>query len=121
MNLYEALKAGTSPDELEEKFQKELKEAVKKYYDEEDLYQARKELAQALLYYFSLTLGKEVRQMLSEEATISFLKDFEAEVNRSYDDILRILGVTTKKPAPASKTINKSDDEIIKDFLAYIR
>ena len=64
MDLYEALKAGTSADELEDKFQEELRAALKRYNAEEDLNNTREELAAEIIDYLALVLGE------------GFVKDF---------------------------------------------
>ena len=75
MDLYEALKAGTSPDELERKFQEELAAARKKYYDEAELDDTRDCLAGDIIYYLSLVLGKEFVKDFDRKDIIEILKE----------------------------------------------
>ena len=102
MDLYEALKAGTSPDELERKFQEELAAARKKYYADAELNDTRDCLAGDIIYYLSLVLGKE------------FVKDI------SVKDVVKVLK-SMEKDIETSSLFLKNDDEIIKEFLGFIK
>lgn len=118
MDLYEALKAGTSPDELERKFQEELAAARKKYYAEEDLNDTREELATEIIEYLSLVLGKESVKDLTKNDIVEVLKSIEKNIKAN---LLFLKSLDRNKKATGSFYADKSDDEIIKDFLANIR
>ena len=118
MDLYEALKAGTSPDELERKFQEELDAARKKYYAEEDLNDTREELAAEIIDYLALVLGKEFVKDFNRKDIVELLKSMEKELKTSYD-ILKKLDKNMK--ASSSLSINKSDEDIINAFLKELR
>ena len=118
MDLYEALKAGTSPDELERKFQEELAAARKKYYDEEDLNATREELAAEIIEYLSLVLGKEFVKDFNRKDIIELLKSMEKDLKTGYD-VLKKLDKNMK--ASGSLSINKSDEDIINAFLKSLK
>ena len=120
MDLYEALKAGTEPDELERTFKEELAAAVKKFNNEEDLDEAREELAEEIIYYFSLVLGDEFVKDLSEKDIIEFLKSIEKDLKVSYDTIKK-LNLNYKKAGSFNKNKSKSDEDIINDFIKGLR
>jgi NTP pyrophosphatase (non-canonical NTP hydrolase) len=74
MDLYEALKTGTEPDELERKFKEELAAAVKKFNDEEDLNDIREELAAEIIDYLALVLGEGFVKYFSVKDIVETLK-----------------------------------------------
>ena len=118
MDLYEALKNGTEPDELERIFQEELKAAMKRYYNEEDLKDAREDLADNLIDYWSLLLGKDVKNEISTKDIIGFLESLEKDAKISYDAIKRL-----KNSPKKTFSLNKSstDEEIINAFLKSLK
>jgi len=118
MDLYEALKAGTSPDELERKFQEELDAARKKYYAEEDLNDTREELAAEIIDYLALVLGKEFVKDFNRKDIVEMLKSMEKDLKTGYD-VLKKLDKNMK--ASGSLSINKSDEDIINAFLKELR
>ena len=118
MDLYEALKAGTSPDELERKFQEELAAARKKYYAEEDLNDTREELAAEIIDYLALVLGKEFVKDLDRKDIVEVLKSIEKDLKTGYD-VLKKLDKNMK--ATGSVFINKSDEDIINAFLKGLK
>lgn len=118
MDLYEALKAGTSPDELERKFQEELAAARKKYYAEEDLNDTREELAAEIIEYLSLVLGKEFVKDFNRKDIVELLKSMEKDLKTGYD-VLKKLDKNMK--TTGSLSLDKSDDEIIKTFLKGLK
>ena len=119
MDLYEALKAGTSPDELERKFQEELAAARKKYYAEEDLNDTREELATEIIEYLSLVLGEEFIKDFSVKDIVEILKSMEKDLKTGYD-ILKKLDKKNMK-ATSSFPIGTSDEDIINAFLKSLK
>ena len=119
MDLYEALKAGTSPDELERKFQEELAAARKKYYDEEDLNATREELAIEIVEYLSLILGKEFVKDFGKRDIIEFLKSMENDLKTSYDVLKKLYKKNMK--TTSSLPIGTSDEDIINAFLKSLK
>ena len=118
MDLYEALKAGTSPDELERKFQEELAAARKKYYADAELNDTRDCLAGDIIYYLSLVLGKEFVKDISVKDVVKVLKSMEKDIETSS---LFLKNLDKNMKASGSASIDKSDDEIIKEFLGFIK
>lgn len=122
MDLYEALKAGTSPDELERKFQEELAAARKKYYAEEDLNDTREELAAEIIEYLSLVLGKEFVKDLNRKDIVELLKSMEKDLKTGYDVLKTVYSnLDGKTTTFRAKTPNKSDEEIISAFLKSLK
>jgi len=118
MDLYEALKAGTSPDELERKFQEELAAARKKYYAEEDLNDTREELAAEIIEYLSLVLGKEFVKDFSVKDIVEMLKSMEKDLKTGYDVLKKL---DRNKTITGSLSIDKSDEDIINAFLKELK
>ena len=118
MDLYEALKAGTSPDELERKFQEELAAARKKYYAEENLNDTREELAAEIIEYLALVLGEEFVKDFSVKDIVAILKSMEKDLKTGYD-VLKKLDKNMK--ATGSVSIGKSDEDIINAFLKGLK
>ena len=119
MDLYEALKAGTSPDELESKFQEELAAARKRYYAEEGLDDTRGCLAEDIIYYLSLVLGKEFIKDFNRKDIIELLKSMEKDLKTGYD-VLKKLDKKNMK-ATSSLPIGTSDEDIINAFLKGLK
>lgn len=118
MDLYEALKAGTSPDELERKFQEELAAARKRYYAEEDLNDTREELAAEIIEYLSLVLGKEFVKDFNRKDIVELLKSTEKDLKTGYD-VLKKLDKNMK--TTGSLSFDKSDEDIINAFLKGLK
>ena len=118
MDLYEALKAGTSPDELERKFQEELAAARKKYYAEEDLNDTREELAAEIIEYLSLVLGKEFVKDFNRKDIVELLKSMEKDLKTGYD-VFKKLDKNMK--VSGSLSLDKSDEDIINAFLKSLK
>lgn len=118
MDLYEALKAGTSPDELERKFQEELAAARKKYYAEEDLNDTREELAAEIIDYLALVLGEEFVKDFNRKDIVEMLKSMEKDLKTGYNVIKKL---DKNMKASDSLSINKSDEDIINAFLKGLR
>ena len=84
MDLYEALKAGTTKEELLSTFQKELDSAIDRFEKEEEaalqeeyLADARTELANAILDYIAVLYPDLNGEEIPVSQVISILKDFE--------------------------------------------
>lgn len=118
MDLYEALKAGTSADELERKFQEELDAARKKYYAEEDLNDTREELAEEIIEYLTLVLGKEFVKDVSVKDVVEVLKSMEKDLKTGYNVIKKL---DKNMEASGSLSIDKSDEDIINAFLKGLK
>ena len=118
MDLYEALKAGTEPDELERKFKEELAAAVKKFNDEEDLNDIREELAAEIIDYLALVLGEGFVKDFSVKDIVTSLKSMEKDLKTGYN-VLKKLDKNMK--ASGSLSINKSDEDIINAFLKGLK
>jgi len=118
MDLYEALKAGTSPDELERKFQEELAAARKKYYADAELNDTRDCLAGDIIYYLSLVLGKEFVKDFNREDVIELLKSMEKDLKTGYNVIKKL---NKNMKASGSLSIDKSDEDIINAFLKGLK
>jgi flagellar motility protein MotE (MotC chaperone) len=103
MDLYEALKSGTSEDDLITTFWKDLTEAQERIATEEQpkqLDKIRKNLATAIHDYCVALCGDEVSQDIHELE--EYLKQLEKELEP-------ILSLTKKK--------TNTDEDIIKAFL----
>ena len=118
MDLYEALKAGTSADELEDKFQEELRAALKRYNAEEDLNDTREELAAEIIDYLALVLGERFVKDFSVKDIVEMLKSMEKDLKTSYN-VLKKLDKNMK--ASGSLSIDKSDEDIINAFLKGLK
>ena len=118
MDLYEALKAGTSPDELERKFQEELAAARKKYYAEEDLNDTREELAAEIIDYLALVLGEGFVKDFSVKDIVAILKSMEKDLKTGYNAIKKL---DKSMKASGSLSIDKSDEDIINAFLKELK
>lgn len=139
MDLYEALKSGTSEDELQKSFDEELAKArmriaaEKKKEEEESLKKAkqqqvdycRKTLAESILDYADSLFGSDVLAMYPIEDVEEELKNFEKEVDNLYDllstfnDLLKKADVET--PSFKVKKSSRSDDDIIQSFLESLK
>lgn len=118
MDLYEALKAGTSADELEDKFQEELRAALKRYNAEEDLNDTREELAAEIIDYLALVLGEEFVKDFSVKDIVEMLKSMEKDLKTGYN-VLKKLDKNMK--TSGSLSIDKSDEDIINAFLKGLK
>lgn len=127
MDLYEALKAGTSCDELVKTFQKEL-DAAKAKLDKEtethknqELAKVRANLAIDIRDYLAYVIGKEYVDSFSDKDiydTLCSLENSMKEIAALYNDLLVSTKVTSKSKKNTTK-VEKTDDEIIKDFLSF--
>ena len=128
MDLYEALKAGTSCDELVKTFQKEL-DAAKAKLDKEaevrknqELDKVRANLAIDIRDYLAYVIGEEYADSFSDKDiydTLHSLEDSMKEIAALYNDLL-VSTKTTSKPKENTTKAKRTDDEIIKDFLSFL-
>ena len=128
MDLYEALKAGTSCDELVKTFQKEL-DAAKAKLDKEaevrknqELDKVRANLAIDIRDYLAYVIGEEYADSFSDKDiydTLRSLEDSMKEIAALYNDLL-VSTKATSKPKENTTKAKRTDDEIIKDFLSFL-
>lgn len=139
MDLYEALKSGTSEDELQKSFDEELAKArmriaaEKKKEEEESLKKAKQQqvdhrreaLAESILEYADSLFGSDILAIYPIEDVEEELKNFEKEVDNLYDllstfnDLLKKADVET--PSLKAKKSSRSDDDIIQSFLESLK
>lgn len=146
MELYEALKSGTSLEELEAAFRDQVKKAqeriAKEKADQEEekrknlkLAHQRTELAKTMLNYIALILDedptafsdstKDIEQKLLEcEEDVKKLSKVKTNLEKTFDQIDNEIG--RKKPVytnPLSKFMKDVDvdDDIIKAFLKGLK
>ena len=139
MDLYEALKGGTSEDELQKSFDEELAKArmriaaEKKKEEEESLKKAKQQqvdhrreaLAESILEYADSLFGSDILAIYPIEDVEEELKNFEKEVDNLYDllstfnDLLKKADVET--PSLKVKKSSRSDDDIIQSFLKSLK
>ena len=121
MELYEVLKSGTSPEELEETFHKELASAMKRISEEQEqekkksqINDYRKALAKSICFYKNALLGKTTpipaeiekveKQLAGEEkALIHFMNIIQKTAEN----------LSINKLSPGFE----SDDDIIERFI----
>lgn len=137
MNLYEALKTGTSAEELLDKFQDELYAAEEQLEEEErkarenekKLPDARKNVADALAKYMEVLLEKdELNEEGFEDTKATILKclvEFEKEIDNTIKmtKAIRDAIKSTKKKkettfTPKFAKTSSSDVDAIRDFIA---
>lgn len=124
MDLYEALKSGTTSEELEKKFKEELNAAKAKFKAEEESRNAildtiRTDLALDIKDYISYLCGREYGDLLSENDIKNELIAFEKDMVdfRSFVSALS----PKDKSNVSKKSKTKTDDEVIKDFLSLFK
>ena len=121
MDLYEALKSGTTPEELVATFHKDLEAAQKKYEKEaqsdQALNYARGQLANALCVYAQVLFGKEMKHTDVQDVE-QVLKDKEQEIKDTVQILkeLKELSDSIEQKIPKAKK-PKTDDDILKAFL----
>lgn len=133
MDLYEALKAGTSEEELLKAFHKDLEEATARIAKEEEeaadqeyLNVCREYLADAILDYAYAIFGEELdeSESCSEEYIIEILKNYEKEM-KQFVDLSNKLHENLKDIKNKNKDkdfiSNGIDDDIISQFLKSLR
>lgn len=136
MDLYEALKAGTSEEELLKAFHKDLDEANARIAAEEEaaadkeyLADCRECLAEAILEYTKALLGEDLDESISVKSVTETLKEFEEDVKRTVafskklDKILEKAKSENKKPVGIKVTTRSidDDDDIIAQFLKSLK
>ena len=136
MDLYEALKAGTSEEELLKAFHKDLDEANARIAaeqevtaDKEYLANCRDSLAEAILEYTKALLGEDLDESISVKSVTETLKGFEEDVKRTVtlskklDKILEKAKSENKKPVGIKVTTRSidDDDDIITQFLKSLK
>ena len=90
MDLYEALKAGTSEEELLRAFHKDLDEANARIAAEEEaaadkeyLADCRECLAEAIIEYAKVFLGEDLDESFSVKSVVETLEGFEKEMEQA--------------------------------------
>lgn len=135
MDLYEALKAGTSAEELLKAFHKDLDEAnariaaeQEEAADKEYLADCRECLADAIIEYAKAFLGEDLDESFSVESVIETLEGFEKEMeqavafSKKLDKILKEAKSENKKPVGIKVTTRSiDDDDIIAQFLKSLK
>jgi len=136
MDLYEALKAGTSEEELLKAFHKDLDEANARIAaeqettaDKEYLANCRDSLVEAILEYTKALLGEDLDESISVKSVTETLKELEEDVKRAVtlskklDKILKEVKSENKKPVGIKATTRSidDDDDIIAQFLNSLR
>ena len=135
MDLYEALKAGTSAEELLKAFHKDLDEANARIAaeqettaDKEYLANCRDSLAEAILEYTKALLGEDLDESISVKSVTETLKGLEEDVKRAVtlskklDKILEKAKSENKKPVGIKATTRSiDDDDIIAQFLKSLK
>jgi ABC-type Zn uptake system ZnuABC Zn-binding protein ZnuA len=111
MNLYEALKSGTTADELKETFTKELEEATAKLKKEKEEAQKRAEEKKAHEEYLDLCT-RDLAYAFIDFYTALLGKEFSTEEVLKFNDVYEALKSINK----INMTID-TDDKIIADFL----
>ena len=124
MDLYEALKGGTSADELVATFTKELEAAKAKLKEEteaEQVAQYRSKLADAIYDYIAALTGFET-PVFTVEKIEKGLKDIEKE----FVPVLTLLsGFTSAKEEDCklfkTESKAKTDDDILNQFIKMLK
>ena len=136
MDLYEALKAGTSEEELLKAFHKDLDEANARIAaeqeataDKEYLADCRECLAEAIIEYAKAFLGEDLDESISVKSVVETLEGFEKEMeqavafSKKLDKILEKAKRENKKPVGIKVTTHSidDDDDIIAQFLKSLK
>ena len=133
MDLYEALKAGTSAEELLRAFHKDLDEANARIAaeqeataDKEYLANCRDSLAEAIIEYTKALLGDDLDESISVEYIIKLLKEFEEDVKRTVTlskKLNKVFEKTNNEPIGIKVTTRSvdDDDDIITQFLKSLK
>ena len=135
MDLYEALKAGTSAEELLKAFHKDLDEANARIAAEEEaaadkeyLADCRECLAEAIIEYAKAFLGEDLDESFSVESVVETLEGFEKEMeqavafSKKLDKMLEKAKSENKKPVGIKVTTRSvDDDDIIAQFLKSLK
>ena len=135
MDLYEALKAGTSAEELLKAFHKDLDEANARIAAEEEaaadkeyLADCRECLAEAIIEYAKAFLGEDLDKSFSVESVVETLEGFEKEMeqavafSKKLDKMLEKAKSENKKPVGIKVTTRSiDDDDILAQFLKSLK
>ena len=135
MDLYEALKAGTSAEELLKAFHKDLDEANARIAaeqeaaaDKEYLADCRECLADAIIEYAKAFLGEDLDESFSVKSVVETLEGFEKEMeqavafSKKLDKILKEAKSENIKPVGIKVTTRSvDDDDIIAQFLKSLK
>ena len=135
MDLYEALKAGTSEEELLKAFHKDLDEANARIAAEEEaaadkeyLTDCRECLAEAIIEYAKTFLGEDLDESFSVKSVVETLEGFEKEMkqavafSKKLDKMLEKAKSENKKPVGIKVTTRSIDDDgIIAQFLKSLK
>lgn len=133
MDLYEALKAGSSAEDLLTAFHKELDAAQTRINEEEDaianqeyLADCRADLADAILNYTEALCGDSVDDITPEsieEILIGLEKEMEGLVSASkkLDKVLADAKREGKKPVGVKVIHTETDDGILQRFLNSLK
>lgn len=135
MDLYEALKAGTSEKELLEAFHKDLEVAnariaaeTEEAANEEYLTDCREYLAEAIIKYAEALLDENLDESLSVESIVETFKEFEKELEQAFafskklDKIFKKVKSEDNEPAGIKVTTHSvDDDDIIGKFLKSLK
>ena len=135
MDLYEALRAGTSEEELLKAFHKDLDEANARIAaeqeaaaDKEYLANCRNSLAEAILEYAKAFFGEDLDESSSVESVVETLEGFEKEMeqtiafSKKLDKMLKETKSESKKPVGIKVTTRSiDDDDIIAQFLKSLK
>ena len=135
MDLYEALKAGTSAEELLKAFHKDLDEANARISAEEEaaadkeyLADCRECLADAIIEYAKAFLGEDLDKSFSVESVVETLEGFEKEMeqavvfSKKLDKMLKEAKNEGKKPVGIKVTTHSiDDDDVIAKFLKSLK
>ena len=123
MDLYEALKAGTSEEELLRAFHKDLDQANARIVaekeaaaNEEYLADCRDQLVEALVEYVETLLGEDLNESLPVDCIIESLKEFEKEIKN-----IITFDKKDKKTASIKITTSPSDNDIIANFIKSLK
>ena len=136
MDLYEALKAGTSEEELLKAFHKDLDEANARIAAEEEaaadkeyLADCRECLAEAIIEYVKAFLSEDLDESFSVKSVVETLEGFEKEMeqavafSKKLDKMLKETKGENKKPVGIKVTTHSidNDDDIITQFLKSLK
>ena len=133
MDLYEALKAGTSAEELLRAFHKDLDEANARIAAEEEaaadkeyLADCRDSLAEAIIEYAKAFLGEDLDESFSVKSVVETLEGFEKEMEHVIafsKKLNKVFEKTNNEPIGIKVTTRSvdDDDDIITQFLKSLK
>ena len=139
MNLYEALKAGTSTKELVDNFYKDLSKASKRIAEEkkqkmaeeaaakkEELKSFRSALINSALNYTKKYTELILHEKIEDEEIEALAKDFEQILTKSEEAMKNLTSLSEKDIFENNKNIkifssSSLDNDIINDFLRSLK